>query len=193
MNSFYSPEELKDLGLKSFGQNVLISRKVSIYGAARIEIGSNVRIDDYCVIAAGKQGIAIGSNVHIAIFCSIQGNGKVQIDDYCGLSSRTAIYSSTDDYSGAYLTNPTVSELFTSVTDGDVHLHKHVIIGSGCVVLPNVTIGLGAAIGALSLVNRNCESFFIYQGNPIKKLFPREQNILQLEKLHKLSLQNDNE
>lgn len=193
MKSYYSIEELEKLGLKSFGRNVLISRKVSIYGATRIEIGNNVRIDDYCVIAAGKQGIVIGDNVHIAIFCSIQGNGKVQIDDYCGLSSRTAIYSSTDDYSGAHLTNPTVSELFTGVTDGDVYLHKHVIVGSGCVILPNVTIGLGAAIGALSLVNRNCESFFIYQGNPIKKLIPREQNILELEKLHKLSLKNDNE
>ena len=33
MNSFYSPEELKSLGLKEYGENVLISRKCSIYGA----------------------------------------------------------------------------------------------------------------------------------------------------------------
>ena len=29
--SFYTEEELKALGLKSYGHNVLISRKVSIY------------------------------------------------------------------------------------------------------------------------------------------------------------------
>ena len=32
MNSFYSEKELKSLGLKSYGKDVLISRKISIYG-----------------------------------------------------------------------------------------------------------------------------------------------------------------
>lgn len=31
MNSFYSEEELKQLPIKSFGKNVLISKQVSIY------------------------------------------------------------------------------------------------------------------------------------------------------------------
>jgi hypothetical protein len=31
MNSFYSPEELKNLGLKSLGHNVLISRKFYLW------------------------------------------------------------------------------------------------------------------------------------------------------------------
>ena len=51
MNSFYSPEELKSLELKEYGENVLISRKCSIYGAENIRLGSHVRIDDFCVLS----------------------------------------------------------------------------------------------------------------------------------------------
>lgn len=51
MNSFYSSEELKNLGLKSMGEHVLISRNCCIYGADHISIGHDVRIDDFCVIS----------------------------------------------------------------------------------------------------------------------------------------------
>lgn len=40
MNSFYSEEELKEIGFKSIGTNVLISKKCSVYGAQNISIGS---------------------------------------------------------------------------------------------------------------------------------------------------------
>lgn len=39
MNSFYSREELKKIGFKSYGENVLISKKASIYSPEKIEIG----------------------------------------------------------------------------------------------------------------------------------------------------------
>lgn len=181
MSSFYKPFELKEFGFKSVGINVLISRKTSFYNPSNICIGNHVRIDDYCVIAAGEGGILIGSHVHIAIMSSIQGKGRVTISDFCGLSSRVAIYSSSDDYSGEFLTNPTVPNEFRGVTDGDVFLGKHVIIGSGSVILPNVVLEEGVAIGALSLVNMNCESYYIYTGNPIKKLIPRSRRLSLLE------------
>ena len=50
MNSFYSKEELKELGLKKYGTNVLISRKASLYDVINITLGDNVRIDDFVTI-----------------------------------------------------------------------------------------------------------------------------------------------
>jgi galactoside O-acetyltransferase len=61
-----------------------------------------------------------------------------------------AIFSSNDDYSGNYLTNPMVPSAFTNVLHGDVILKKHVIVGSGSVILPNLTIEEGVSIGALT-------------------------------------------
>lgn len=91
------------------------------------------------------------------------------------------IYSSNDDYTGCALTNPTVPPDFTNVTSLPVMLEKHVIVGSGSVILPGVIIQEGAAIGALSLVNRNCERFGFYLGIPVKRIRSRSDNLLETE------------
>lgn len=83
MTSFYSEEELKSLGLKSYGKNVLISRKVSIYGAENISIGNNVRIDDYCILSGE---IIMGSNIHISAYVALYGAKGIEMQDYTGIS-----------------------------------------------------------------------------------------------------------
>lgn len=182
MTSFYTDIELKEIGFKSIGTNVLLSRKASLYGVSRISIGNNVRIDDFCAISAGIGGIEIGNYVHIAVYVSLQGDGKITLEDYSGVSSRSSVYSSNDDYFGNYMSNPTVPKQFTNVTSAPVTIGKHVLVGSGSVVLPGVTLNIGCAIGALSLVTKDCEEFQIYSGNPLKKLFPRSRNLLEHEK-----------
>jgi galactoside O-acetyltransferase len=59
------------MGFKKIGKNVKISSKASIYGADKISIGSNVRIDDFCIISTSDEGVEIGNNVHIACYASI--------------------------------------------------------------------------------------------------------------------------
>lgn len=179
--SFYSLDELQSLGFKSIGKNVRLSKKASFYNCEKIEIGNHVRIDDFCVLSAGKCGIKIGNYIHIAVYSSIIGSGKVTLEDFSNISSRVSIYSSNDDYSGEFLTNPMVSAEFTNVNHEDVYIGKHVIIGSGAVVLPGVTLSEGVAIGALSLVNKSCEPFSIYAGNPVRKIKDRKRDLLVLE------------
>ena len=179
--AFLSAEELKALGLASYGTNVLISNKASIYNPGKISIGNNVRIDDFCVLSAGEGGIAIGNYIHIAVFCSMIGAGKITIEDFANLSSRISIYSSNDDYSGDRMTNPMVPKNFTGVTHSDVNICKHTIIGSGSIVLPGVTLAEGVTVGALSLVNRSCDSFGIYAGVPARRIGERKQRLLELE------------
>lgn len=182
MTSFYSIEELLELGFKSVGNNVLISRKTSIYGISRISIGNNVRIDDYCVLSAGKNGIQIGNYIHIAVYVSLMGEGKITLEDYSGLSSRVSVYSSNDDYSGEFMSNPTVPTELTNVTHADVKIGRHVLVGSGAIILPGITLNEGVVVGALSLVNKDCEEFYIYAGNPAKKIVNRSRDVLNLEK-----------
>ncbi|MES2139009.1 MAG: acyltransferase [Bacteroidota bacterium] len=182
MTSFYSEKELLNLGFKLVGLNVLISKKASFYGVSRISIGNNVRIDDFCVLSSGQGGIQIGNYVHIAVFSSLQGEGRIILEDFSGISSRVSIYSSNDNYLGEFMSNPTVPSQFTGVTHADVTLCKHVLIGCGAVILPGVILQQGVVVGAYSLVNENCEEFFIYKGNPAKKLIKRSRNLLKLEK-----------
>jgi dTDP-4-amino-4,6-dideoxy-D-glucose acyltransferase len=181
---FYTKEKLNEMGFKSIGENVLISDKSSIYGVKNIEIGSNVRIDDFCIISAGENGIKIGNYVHIACYSSLIGQSKIFMDDFSGLSSKVSIYSSSDDYSGNFLTNPTISSEFTNVISEPVNIGKHVIVGTGSVILPGVTLKNGVAVGALSLVTKSFEEYQIIGGSPAKFIKDRNKKIEELEWLY---------
>lgn len=179
--SFYTVDELRTLGLAEFGEDVQISRKASLYGTARIMLGSHVRIDDFCVLSAGERGIEIGNFVHIAVFSSLIGAGKITLSDFGNLSSRVSVYSSNDDYSGEHMTNPTVPERFTGVSHQDVFIGRHAIVGAGSIILPGVRIEEGVAVGALSLVNKDCSAFGLYYGIPVRRMADRSRHLLELE------------
>lgn len=179
---FLTEKELRKIGLKHIGNNVKISDKASFHNAKNISIGDNSRIDDFCVLSAGDGGIDIGRNVHISVFCSLIGNGKIFIEDFAACSSRVSLYTSNDDYSGDYMTNPTVDSRFTNVTHGDIYVGKHVIIGAGSIILPGVILEEGCCVGALSLVKDRCKAFYMYAGVPAKVIKKRSNKILKLEK-----------
>jgi acetyltransferase-like isoleucine patch superfamily enzyme len=179
---YYSDEELKGLGFKSVGKNVQISSNCSIYTPENISVGNHVRIDDFCVLSGGQKGIDIGSYVHIAVFCAIYGNAGVTIKDFCGISSRSVLYSANDDYSGISLIGPTIPEKYRNVSQGQIILNKHVIIGTNSTIFPKVSVGEGSAIGAYSLVEKDLEPWGIYVGVPVKKLKDRKKDLLEMER-----------
>lgn len=179
--AFLSPDALSGLGLAGFGNGVLISDKASIHNPGRVRLGSHVRIDDFCLLSAGEGGIEFGSNIHFGAFSSIIGAGRVTIGDFANFSSRVSIYSSSDDYSGATMSNPMVSDAFKSVDHRPVEIGRHVIIGCGSVVLPGTMLADGVAIGALSLVNGPCEAFTIQAGVPARPIKRRSRDLLRLE------------
>ena len=179
--SFLSQQEIINLGFKKVGSNPKISSKASFYNCKNISLGNNVRIDDYCILSAGLDGIELGSFVHIAAYSALIGQKKIIIRDFSGLSSRVSIFSSSDDYSGNTMTNPTIADEFKNVFHAPVTLEKHVIVGSGSIILPGCHLHLGSAVGALSLVTKNIPEFEIHTGNPARKLKNRSKNILCLE------------
>ncbi len=179
---YYNEHDLKEAGFKSLGHNVQIAKNCTIIGVENIEIGNNVCIDSYCsIIAAGNGWIKLGSHIHIGGYSLLSAGDGIHMDDFSGISQGVRIYSRTDDYSGKYLTNPTVPKKYTCITRGTVTLERHVIIGSGSVILPQVSIGEGAAVGALSLVNKSLESWGVFIGCPAKRLKDRSKHLLELE------------
>ena len=176
-----SQSDIEAMGFRYVGKNVFISQKASFYNCKNIVIGDNSRIDDFCILSAGVGGIEIGHHVHVAAYTSLIGAGKITLQDFSNLSSRVSVYSSNDDYSGQYMTNPTIPEKYTNVRHADVLISKHVIVGSGSVILPGVILSRGAAIGAMSLVNGHCKEFGVYAGTPAKYLKARSRNVLEIE------------
>ena len=179
---FLTTSQLSAMGFHSCGRGVLISDKASFHGVLRISIGEFVRIDDFCVLSAGIGGIFIGNHVHIGCHSSLIGKERITLGDFSNISSRVSIYSSSDDYSGNYMTNPMIPDEFKNVNHRPVNIGKHSILGCGSVILPGANLGEGCAVGALSLVREPCEPFGIYAGIPARRRADRAHGILEHEK-----------
>jgi galactoside O-acetyltransferase len=179
-NSFYTNEELLGIGLKYIGRKVLISRKTSIYSPENITLGDNVRIDDFTILSASGGSIEIKNHIHIAAFCNLIGKGGIVMDDYSGLSSRVSLYSATDDFSGNYLIGPIMEESCINVITGRIKLEKYCQIGTSSSVLPNVSLGEGAILGAHSFAKSNIQPWQIHAGTPAKFIKKRQSGLLSL-------------
>ncbi len=149
---FLEARELKEIGFSEVGENVQVSRKSSFYRISG-RIGSNVRIDDFCIF---KGHVELGSYVHIAAYCSVSGaHAKVEIQDFSTLSNRVSIFTGSDNYAADTLNNSQVPEEFTSIKKGPVTIGQAVLIGAHSVILPGVAIGDAASVGAMALVAKS--------------------------------------
>ena len=176
MNTFYSGKELKQLGLKSYGDNILISKKASLYNPEKLSLGDNVRIDDYCILSGD---IKLGSYIHISAYCALYGKYGMEMKDFTGLSPRCTIFSASDDFSGDFLISPMTQEAHNHPIKGKVILEAYSQLGANTIVMPNIIIHEGVAVGAMSLVNKELESWFVYGGIPVKKIKPRNKGLLK--------------
>ncbi len=166
---------------RSLGNEVKIWPKAKIVNGANISIGHRVIIDDFVLIIGGED-TRIGNFVHIASFTSITGGGRLVIGNFAGISSGVRIYTGNEQYSGECMTNPTVPPPFRIPIRGEVTIGRHVIIGANSVILPGVTIGEGAVVGACSLVTKDCQPWSVNFGAPARRIKARPSaQILRLE------------
>ena len=180
-DSFLSALELADLGLRTYGDDVLLSRNCSVYGRERVSLGSHVRIDDHCVISSGLDGyITIGDYVHLSADVGLYGNGGIEIGDFCTLSPKVSVFSESDDFSGEHLLGPVVPPHVRGCHNAKVKILDYSAIGASSVVLPGARVGRGVAVGALSLVRRDLASWGIYVGCPVHRIGDRSRRLLSL-------------
>lgn len=167
------------LPFRKIGEDVIIWEHAKVVAPERISIGDSVIIDDFVFVGSD---VVLGSFIHIASHTSIGGRGALVMEDFAGLSGGVRVYTGNEDYLGGSLTNPSVPAPYRVPVSAPVHIKKHAIVGANAVILPGVTIGEGAVVGALSLVTRDCKPWTINVGTPAKaiKERPRER-IMELE------------
>jgi acetyltransferase-like isoleucine patch superfamily enzyme len=157
------------------GVNVTIYPGARLVGCDRIRIGSNVIIDDLVFIGPHAE-LSIGNYVHISAHASIAGGGRCVIADFVSIANGARILTGSDDFGGGGLINSTIPAELRAVERGAVTLESHVALGVNVVVLPNVTIGEGAALGAGSVVTESLAPWFVYVGAPARPLKPRRRD-----------------
>lgn len=122
-----------------------------IIGIENIMFGKNIIIDDFVMIYA-KKTMQIGNYVHIACFTSILGGEEFVMEDFSWISSGSRIFTGSDDLKDWGFGNPTIPEEYRNVKRAPIFMKKFACVGANTVVLPGVTIGEGATVGANSVV-----------------------------------------
>jgi lipopolysaccharide O-acetyltransferase len=117
----------------------------------RIEIGSDVQVNDYVHIGA-VQSVRIGNNVLIA--------SKVFVSDH-----NHGIYSGDDPHD-----SPDVPPSARSLRSSPVSIEDNVWIGEFVSILPGVTIGRGSVIGSMSVVTKDIPPGCVAAGSPARVL-----------------------
>ena len=178
--SHYTEQELKQMGFKYIGHNVLLSKDAVILGSENITIGDNVRIDAFCTLSSGKDGyITIGNHIHIASGVSLFGGGGIEMHDFSSISAKATLYSASDDYSGEYLMGPNIDDEYTNVEIRPIVLEKYSAVGAHCLILPGVTLAEGSVLGAMSYASNSLDSWMIYAGIPARPLKKRKTSLVE--------------
>ncbi len=114
---------------------------------ARLSIGERAFVGQGTIIAVSNM-LSIGQNTLIGAYCYLLTN-QHKID--C---------RSTPIRDQGYLRGP-------------LQIGDDVWIGAHCVLMPNVSVGNGAVVGAGSIVTRNIPEFEVWAGAPARKIRER--------------------
>lgn len=153
------------------GENALIRSETIIYGDNNI--GDNFQTGHRVTIREGAQ---IGRNVRVGTLSDIQGH--CIIEDYVNMHSNVHIghKSVIKKYAWIFpyvvLTNDPnpPSESLLGVT-----LEEFAVVSTGSVLLPGITVGTGALVGAGAIVTKNVDANMVAVGNPAKMICGTEK------------------
>lgn len=144
-----------------------------IIGIENIHFGTNIIIDDFTLVYASGP-MRLGNYVHIACFASITGGAPVELEDFVAVSQGARVLAGTDDFVGWGIGNSTVPTEYRNVKRAPVHIGRFCILGANSVVLPGVTVGEGAMVGANATITKDLAPWGVYVANG-KKIRDRDR------------------
>lgn len=101
--------------------------------------------------------VRIGKNVVVIPGCLMMSAGGITIDDGAMIAASVQHISNNHDLYERQV-----------ITCKPVHIGKNAWIGAGATILPGVTVGDNAVVGAASVVTKDVAPWTIVAGNPAK-------------------------
>jgi acetyltransferase-like isoleucine patch superfamily enzyme len=173
--------------LGSCGRNVIFGQHVVLRHPHKIHIGSNVVIDDNCLVDAkgeSNRGIRIGDGVFVGrntiLSCK---NGDIELADAANLGFNCEVFSASRVTIGkgvlmaAYsyviggdhdFSDPSKPVLEQGRTSSGVAIGDGVWIGAGAKILDGLSVGDNAVIGAGAVVRESVPASAIAVGIPAR-------------------------
>ena len=151
---------------------ILIRIKILSSRGSKISIGVDSKIGKGCYLTARGGSITIGNgfrcNMEVILNADIGGN--LVIGNNCLIGPRVLIRTANHVYENS---NILIREQGHSFSD--IKIGNDVWIGANAIILPGVSIGDGAVIGAGSIVTRDVSEYTVAAGNPAKFLKARRR------------------
>jgi acetyltransferase-like isoleucine patch superfamily enzyme len=178
--------------LGACGRNVIFGQNVVLRHPHKIHIGTNVVIDDNCLLDAkghSNRGIRIGDGVFVGrntiLSCK---NGDIDLADGANLGFNCEIFSASRVTIGpsvlmaAYsyviggdhdFSDPTKAVLAQSRTSEGVTIDEGVWMGAGAKILDGVRVGAHAIVGAGAVVREDVPPYAVAVGIPARVVSSR--------------------
>jgi acetyltransferase-like isoleucine patch superfamily enzyme len=166
-------ENVKSL-LKRAGEGVKLQPLAKIANAQVVELDDHCRVRDFVFIWGG-QGVKIGKHCDIQPHVVVWGGGKLEIGDRVSVGPGSVLLTAVYSHGEGLRMVDGLGEGTTKALYGQLTIGADVYIGANATLMPDITIGEGAVIGAGSFVNKDCEPWGIYVGSPAKKVSTRPQ------------------
>lgn len=175
------------------GRGVVFGRNVVLRHPHKMKIGSNVMLDDNCVLdAKGCQGtdFVIGNNVILSRGCILSAkDGKLSIGDNTNFGANCLVYAVKETFIGRdtlfaaqcyiggsmyHFERPDIPPMQQGSYANGVSIGDGCWLGSGVKVIDGVHVGDGVILGTGAVVNKDIESFTIAVGVPAKAIKKRK-------------------
>ncbi len=181
--------------LGSCGANVVFGQGVALRHPHKIRIGSNVVIDDHCLLDAkgdAGSGITIGDGVFVGrnsiLSCK---NGTIALEDGANIGFNCEIFSASRVVVGAHtlvaaycyliggdhdFSDATVPILAQRRKSAGVEVGEGSWLGAGALVLDGVRIGSHAIVGAGAVVKADVPDYGVAVSRPAKVVGTRSED-----------------
>jgi len=178
------------------GRGVVFGRNLVIRHPAKISLGSNVILDDNCVLDAkgeGEEGITIGNNVFVGrnTILSCKG-GSINLGENTNIGSNCLIHAESPVRVGKRVLIASYSYLVgggnhdfsrtdipiiqqPSVTKGGISIGDGVWLGARATILDGVSVGHDSIVGAGAVVLDSLPEFVVAVGVPARIIKRRKQ------------------
>ena len=164
----YSEEEYGDVSLwrviKQFFKNIRLKSLEKMLDWAVLEPFEPRKLRP---ILIRKMGCHVGKNTFFGDYVRMDTSyaDMIYIGDYSHVTSGCRLLCHQRDLTG-YCVGDNAAEL--GYKTGEIHIGKGVMVGMETLIMPGVTIGDGAIIGAGSIVTRDIPAWTIATGRPAR-------------------------
>ncbi len=167
-------ENVKSL-LKHCGEGIRLMPLAKIAKPDVVELEDNCRIRDFVFIWGG-QGVKIGKFTDVQPHVVVWGGGQLIVGDRVSIGPGSVLLTAVYTHREGLKMVDGLGEGEARAAYGHLVIKDDVYIGANCSLMPDITIGEGAVIGAGSFMNTDAEPWGIYAGSPARKIGVRPQN-----------------